>query len=426
MEEQILILASGKCSWGKCYACGWGQLEAPVNVERLKKQVQEKITTSAPVKIFASGSFLDDDQFPREFRKWFVDFLKQKHVTQLTIESRTEFITPQNLADFKGIKTIVAIGMESSDNTVLEKYQKGMTIEDYDRAVKILHDNGYLARAYVMVNMPFSSVEQFKESARHAIKTADYVVLINTYPHSKAKLFDLWIKGEWKPLSRKEFEQQVAEFKDNPKVKIDYENITFTPKFEQDKQEKIVGATIESLKHPYFEVWQDYFQRIYEKPEHKTIALFLPCSFRKPYQSSQTHKAIDKILRQSSSYPRIHKIVVSTPGVVPFEFNTKYPFTHYDWPEWEETPEVKKAYIEVNKERVKKYLQNHNYEKVLCYYKPTSETYKAVKQACDELGIKLTNLLSDDVYELVADMKNPIARPEALANMRKNLFNIQS
>ena len=114
---KTIILSSGKCAWKNCFACGWGKLEAPVNVERLKKQV-ESIDISAidELKVFSSGSFLDDKQFPREFRKWFAE--RVKGLKNVIIESCPEFITDDTLSDFKDVKLTVAIGLECADDEV--------------------------------------------------------------------------------------------------------------------------------------------------------------------------------------------------------------------------------------------------------------------------------------------------------------------
>ena len=425
MKEKRLILSSGKCSWAKCFACGWGKLEAPVDVHALKDKVEKfDLEGVDRLKVFASGSFLDDAQFPKEFRKWFADYVKKKGVKELVIESRPEFITEDSLKDFEGINLTVAIGLECADNEVLEKYNKGFKVEDYLRAVDLLHSKGFHVRTYLMANIPFGSKELLKKSVEFVkkhMKEGDSIVIINTFPHSKSKLFDLWVKGEWKPLSTQEFMKLVEEFKDSF-IEKDSENYLFIPKFPAERKVVIKGATEEALKHPFFEVWQDYFVRFYEPPKGKAL-LFLPCSYRKPYSRSQTHQKIAKALKQAGVLGKVHRVVVSTPGVVPFEFNNYYPFNSYDWPEWEETEEVKQKYLEVTKERVKNYLKAHagKYSKVLCFLKPDSLTFKAVKQACDELGIKIVNLLDDEIYEAVKDKKNPIAQKQSLECLKKRI-----
>jgi len=422
-----IILSSGQCSWKKCFACGWGQLKAPVNESFLKKRVEsESYDNFKTVKIFVSGSFLDDKQFPREFRKWLAGFLKQKGIKKLVVESRPEFITQESLNDFKDFDFTVGIGLECADNEVLKKYEKGFKVEDYLKAVELLHKNNMHVRTYLMVNIPFGSIELLDKSVefveKHS-KQEDYLVLINTFPHSKSRLFNLWIKGEWSPFTTREFEKIVSKYEEKfSNIETDSQNYLFVPKFPVEQRKLLKGANSEILNHRFFEVWQDYFKRFYEVPQGKKWVLFLQCSFKKPYSRSKTHKAISKVLNNFPDFVfKTHLVVLSTPGVIPMEFDNYYPFNAYDWPEWEETPEIKQEYIKVISRRIKDYLITHKYEKYFSYLKPTSETYTALKKACDELGIELINLFDLKVFEEIKEEKNPVANKKALDSLKKKL-----
>ncbi|MCE4626150.1 MAG: hypothetical protein F7B78_00655, partial [Desulfurococcales archaeon] len=131
-------------------------------------------------------------------------------------------------------------------------------------------------------------------------------------------------------------------------------------------------------------------------------------------------------------FRRIHVIVVSTPGVIPWEYHDRYPFTHYDWPEWLETEEVKKDYIDITKNRVKAYLKAHadKYKLFFAFFHSESETLEAIKQAFKELGIedKLVIVLDREDYERIkADMgkekigSSVVRHPLALEKLRSVL-----
>lgn len=418
--EKTLILNSGKCSWGKCIACGWGKLDAgqPV-IGKLVQQVQNMDVRNCRLKVFASGSFFDDAQFPPEFRKWFADFVREQAVKELVVESRPEFITKKNLADFSGINLVVAIGLESSSDIILEKYRKGFAVSDYVKAAQLLKKMKIRLRTYIMVNMPHSAQKDLDDSAKFALKYSDSVVLINTFPHAKAELFDLWISGKWKPYDKGQFDAAVKKWAKNKKVESDFNNYQFVPKFPREKRTLLRGVSEEYLSHPYYEVWQDYFSRFYEKPAGKTIALFLPCSFKKPYPESQTHQAIAGVLRQNKRFAEIHRLVISSPGIIPLEFSNYYPFNAYDWEEWKEYPELMKKYVEVNKKRIKNYLSTHKYKKYYAYMKPDSESFAALSGACKELKIKLVSLIDEKTYEKVKAEKSAITGSLLLKNLEK-------
>ncbi|MFZ3077203.1 MAG: DUF5591 domain-containing protein, partial [Candidatus Aenigmatarchaeota archaeon] len=375
MTEKMLLLNSGKCSWGKCFACGWGRLASPrLGIHELKKVIDDffheiKNEKIDRLKIFASGSFLDDAQFPKAIKKYIAGKCAASG-TELVVESRPEFITKESLEDFKGTKLTVAIGLESGDDAVLKKYNKGFTTDDYIGAANILHENSFRLRTYLMVGLPFGGAESLKKSVELADKCGDEIVLINVFPHSLAPLYELWVTGRWKPLDKKQFEEAIAPCKTNPKMETDFNNFSFVPKFSREKQEIIKGASEKELLHPHFEVWHDYICRFYEVPKEKKAVLFLPCTFTKPYYNSTFHREIAKIVGNKKD---IHLVVLSSPGMIPYEFANKYPFNSYDWPEWDETPELKKKYIAVTEKRIENYLSVHKYEKCFCFLKP-SET----------------------------------------------------
>ncbi|MEM0372389.1 MAG: DUF5591 domain-containing protein [archaeon] len=421
--EKTLILSSGRCSWGKCFACGWGKLEAPVNEEEAKRKVEAlELAGVERLKVFASGSFFDDAQFPRTFRRWFAKHLISNGVKELVIESRPEFVTQESISDFNGLKLTVGIGLECADNGVLKKYNKGFTVEDFEKAAALLHKNNASVRTYLMVNMPFSSAELLDKSVAFAKRHSDSIVLINTFPHSKSRLFDDWISGKWSPMSTAEFEKAVKKYSKDKMIETDSQNYMFVPKFPPEKKEKIAGATSEVLNHPYFRVWQDFFQRFYEVPKGKENVLFLQCSFQKPYSRSNTHKKISGVLCDFPGFlNKTHLVVLSTPGVVPFEYEDYYPFNAYDWPEWEETDEIRAEYRKVVGERIKKYLETHKYKRYYSYLKPSSDTFAALKKACEDAGVNLVSLVDDKTFSLVADEKNPLVRPEMLGALRRKL-----
>lgn len=366
------------------------------SIHELKKEIDNFFRKNKfkKLKVFASGSFLDDNQFPRTIRKYLAGKCKG---IELTIESRPEFITDENLKDFSQTKLTVAIGLESADNEVLKKYNKGFTTEDYIRAAKVLKRNNCKLRTYLMVGLPFKN--NLKKSVDFARKYSDEIVLINTFPHSLAPIYELWIKGKWKPLDKKQFEKTVKPFKN---VETDFDNFAFVPRIPKNKQEQIRGATKNELLHPHFEVWQDYFCRFYERPKEKNYVLFVPCTYTKPYSRSRLHKEILKLVPKN-----FHIVVISSPGVIPYEFSGKYPFANYDWPEWEETEEIKKLYIKITAKRVENYLRSQKYKKYFCFLKP-SETFFALEKACKKLKIPLKICLKKDTWEKIKGQKNPL------------------
>ena len=409
---KTIILESGRCSHAKCIYCGYSKNERPVNVRLLKARLDQMLadTDDTALKVFSSGSFLDEAQFPKEFVEYFAEKLRRMGITELIIESRPEYVTDESIAPFEGISLTVAIGLESAHEDELKTIVKGFTVEDFVRAAETLHRHGAKVRTYLLVNIPF--VKDIRKSIRESVgfakKYSDSIVVLNLLPHYKTPLMQLWMQKRWRPLSRKEFHKIVDGIEG---VELDEETFHFVPQFPEKKFFEGVG--LEYITNPTYDAWQDYIARWYEKPEGRDIALFLPCSAKKPYKESKTHTTIWHAIKGIRG---VHRIVISSPGVIPFEYSGYYPFNAYDWDDSKETPEILKEYVRINKERIANYLKGHRYKHHIAYFKSGSESYEALRQACGGLGIGLVNALPEG---------ERVTSKEGLESLRKTLEKLE-
>ncbi len=418
MGSLSVVIERGRCRWGRCYFCGWGRRTRLISIDELKKIFRKSIAkrkNEDTLKIFCSGSFLDDLQFPPEFRRFCLEEAKRAGFSRVIVESRPEFITQENLEHLLEVEidVTIAIGLElADDNILLNYYCKGFRVADYLKAVKILREYNTGVRTYVLINghpVLYNNRDYHRKILNYtlelATKISDSVVVINAYPHEESNLIRDWIIQRWRPLSRKEFFELIGEWAKHPKIEMDLSNFNFIPRIPRRVHQYIRGVGREVLLHPHFEVWQDYIVNYYEPPLGKEYLLFLPCTYRKPYYLSRTHRAILSTLRKYGWFSKLHLVVVSTPGVVPYEFQHLYPFTSYDWPEWEESEDVKRDYIEITYLRVKRFLERHGarYRKIFAYFHLESETLRAIELAIRELNLqhKFVNVLDWDTYEQI-------------------------
>jgi len=76
----------------------------------------------------------------------------------------------------------------------------------------------------------------------------------------------------------------------------------------------------------------------YSPPEHKRILVLLPCSAKKPYHTSKTHKAFASAIHTGDHDVLVHEVIVTSPlGIVPRELDVFFPASSYDIPvtgEW--------------------------------------------------------------------------------------------
>ena len=85
-----------------------------------------------------------------------------------------------------------------------------------------------------------------------------------------------------------------------------------------------------SLTHPAVINFQQKLS-LFHPPAEKMVLLILPCSARKPYFKSRSHKRFFNAIREVENYLALHIVSVTSPlGLVPRELEFCYPAAHYD------------------------------------------------------------------------------------------------
>lgn len=172
------------------------------------------IKTKTAVKIFVSGSFLNEDEIPREARDKILKLLnKEEHVEEVVVESRPEYVTEEIL---KACCSLIAdkifevsIGLESSSDYIKKyKINKGFSNEDFKRAINVIKslksDYKITSKAYLFVK-PILTSE--KEAIEDAVASAEYaeevgVDRISFCPatvHKGTLMEVLWRRGSYQP-----------------------------------------------------------------------------------------------------------------------------------------------------------------------------------------------------------------------------------
>ncbi len=93
----------------------------------------------------------------------------------------------------------------------------------------------------------------------------------------------------------------------------------------------------QSLRRPDLKKYREKMKS-YRKPANKRVLLLLPCSAKKPYHISKSHKAFSSAIHTSTHDTLVHEVIVTSPlGAVPRELDFMYPANAYDIPvtgEW--------------------------------------------------------------------------------------------
>ena len=89
----------------------------------------------------------------------------------------------------------------------------------------------------------------------------------------------------------------------------------------------------ESLTRPDIVRWRKRLEERYGRPAMARVLLLIPCSARKPYSLSQSHRRFRQALFDSGSADIVHEVIVTSPlGLVPRELELFYPAQDYDIP----------------------------------------------------------------------------------------------
>ncbi|MDP6870332.1 MAG: DUF5591 domain-containing protein [Candidatus Poseidoniaceae archaeon] len=110
------------------------------------------------------------------------------------------------------------------------------------------------------------------------------------------------------------------------------------------EKQKLRVHSSDAHNDPIIVDWIEYITEEYTKPEGlDNVLVLLPCSARKPYSSSRTHRAFRRAMNHNS----VHEIIVTSPlGLVPRELEGCWPAGNYDIPvtgDWteDETSRIK-------------------------------------------------------------------------------------
>ncbi|MHA1220462.1 MAG: archaeosine biosynthesis radical SAM protein RaSEA, partial [Candidatus Heimdallarchaeota archaeon] len=217
-DALVIILNSLGCQWGLgseggCSMCGYSnETSKGITETDLIAQVDSSLTkfankTYTAIKIFNSGSFLDESEIPIKAQDEIIKLINQvPAVLEIIIESRPEFVTTKALSRLtkllsKEKQLEIGIGLESSNDAIrINNINKGFLFTDYQKAVKIALKHNVRVKTYLLLKPPFmtekEAIEDTIKSAIAAIKTGSRSLSINPVNiQNGTMVFHLWRKG---------------------------------------------------------------------------------------------------------------------------------------------------------------------------------------------------------------------------------------
>lgn len=134
------------------------------------------------------------------------------HIVGLGIETRPDEITPKEIVRFRSYGcTRVELGVQTIHNEILKRLNRGHTVEDSKKAVRLLKDAGLKCEIHIMIDLPFSTpgldIECYDAVLGGEDLLPDY---LKDYPCLDVPftVIKKWKEiGKWKPYAESDFDQ---------------------------------------------------------------------------------------------------------------------------------------------------------------------------------------------------------------------------
>jgi len=184
-QSLTIILNTGGCRWaraGGCTMCGYVAESVDggsVAHEDLMAQIQHCLDHEADeadekaglIKIYTSGSFLDEREVGAETRRAIAETFGDRD--RIVVESLPDFVEESKVAEFveQGLETDIAVGLETATDRVRRDcVNKYFDFADFEAAAAEARAAGGGVKAYLLMKPPFltesEAIEDMKRSVR--------------------------------------------------------------------------------------------------------------------------------------------------------------------------------------------------------------------------------------------------------------------
>ena len=214
-----IIFKTSGCWWGRlggCTMCGfvYDSAQTPPSEADFEAQLDRALTKAAGfdefmVKIFTSGSFLDEREIQPDVRKSILHRLgNDERIPKVLVETRPEFVKDDVMCDcmdvLGGTKFEIAIGLETSSDLIRkDSINKGFEYLDFVDAAETVKRYGASTKVYLLLKPPFlSEGEALDDMVRSVEVAAHYsdTISINLCNVQRGTFVEsLWQKGQYRP-----------------------------------------------------------------------------------------------------------------------------------------------------------------------------------------------------------------------------------
>jgi hypothetical protein len=217
-QSLTIILNTGGCRWaraGGCTMCGYvaesvegGSVSHEALMDQidvcLEHEAEHADEKSGLIKIYTSGSFLDEREVGAETRRAIAETFGDRD--RIVVESLPDFVDREKLADFteQGLATDVAVGLETATDRVRHDcVNKYFDFADFVDASEEADAAGAGIKAYLLMKPAFlSESEAIEDMKRSVRKCAEYCHTVSMNPCNVQRytmVDDLHFRGGYRP-----------------------------------------------------------------------------------------------------------------------------------------------------------------------------------------------------------------------------------
>ncbi|MXR52067.1 TIGR01210 family radical SAM protein [Halovenus sp. WSH3] len=189
-DSLTIILNTGGCRWaraGGCTMCGYvaesvdggtvahedlmHQIERCLEHEREHADDISDGEQAGQIKIYTSGSFLDEREVPAQTREAIASEFADRD--RIVVESLPDFVDREKIEDFtdRGIETDIAVGLETATDQIRHDcVNKYFEFSEFERAAVEARAAGAGIKAYLLMKPPFLSESEAIEDMKRSIR----------------------------------------------------------------------------------------------------------------------------------------------------------------------------------------------------------------------------------------------------------------
>lgn len=235
----VCVLESSRSCHGKCNFCeGYLFRKFTGNLayrakspERITDEMKYIIQTyGTRIFAFSDDNFFCDGNYGKERALKIAEIIINKNLkNRFTIECRADDIDYEIFRILKkaGLRRVF-VGLESGSQRVLDRYNKGTTVEDNCRAIEILHSlNIQCVPGYILFD-PKTTLEELKETIRFFNRYKEILCSDEGnmgqqtlfFPQNSAIVYDLWPQRDEKFYEKMWYGEIEEKFEDIKVLKI--------------------------------------------------------------------------------------------------------------------------------------------------------------------------------------------------------------